>query len=192
MSISLQAELVLAPMAALFDPVRRIHDLCKASSSVDGKNVLEIQKVCEISKHVLACKFNELIAEADGAPMLSSKSADGTPLSTVVRSVGTLPSGKSFSRTGKETHEYLVKNQFARVILPNGAVRSAVLLQDPIKLAHGKTCIAIFEACRKDWKSLRQLGHRGLVIEHYGYDRLGIEATERLWFAAFRVIGCVA
>ena len=48
-------------------------------------------------------------------------------------------------------------------------------------LKHGKTCEAIFEACRRSLKTLRQMNHHGVAIEHYCFDRAGLEGHERLW-----------
>jgi hypothetical protein len=84
-------------------------------------------------------------------------------------------------RSGRHCEEYLLKNQFIRTVLPTGECETCVLLQDPLALSHGKCVDKIFQACLKDWKSLRQLGHRGCAIEHYAFDRCGFQALERTW-----------
>jgi hypothetical protein len=113
--------------------------------------------------------------------MLTSKSADGTPITVVARTRHVLPSGQSVLRSGRTCEEYLVKNQFIRVVLSTGECCTRVLLQDPVALSHGKKADNIFQACSKDWKSLRQLGHRGCAVEHYAFDRCCYTAHERTW-----------
>ena len=90
------------------------------------------------------------------------------------------PSGSRVTRSGKHSVELLVKNQFLWCYI-NGTPLTKVLLQEPMPLDHGKSCPAQLEACRKDWKSLRQHGHAGPAIEHYCFDRFGISGHERLW-----------
>ena len=93
---------------------------------------------------------------------------------------GKYASGRTLARSGHAGAEFLLKVQFLRGHLPRGAV-TKVLIPDPQKLAHGKTAPRIFEACLKDWVTLRSLGHKGCAVEHYCYDRAGIDAQERLW-----------
>ena len=140
-----------------------------------------IQRCAEIGKEVLGSSATELIQKVNGSPMLSSKSADGTPISVMHRTEHVLPSGEKVARAGKKTCEFLVKNQFLRAAVPGGTVETRVLIQDPIPLDHGKSASAIFESCVKDWRSLRQMGHAGCAIEHYCFDRFAISAHERLW-----------
>ena len=37
------------------------------------------------------------------------------------------------------------------------------------------------KASKSIWSSLRQLGHKGICVEHYAFDRAGMTAIERLW-----------
>ena len=157
-----------------------IHELSRASAALSRGGIRAVQRVCEIGKEVLRTAFADLVSEAQGAPLLNSKSADGTPISFVLRTQRTLPSGSPLRRSGRQSAEFLVKNQFIRAHLPGGCFTRA-LLQEPLPLKHGKTAHAILQACLKDWRSLRQLGHTGCAIEHYCFDRFSITAHERLW-----------
>ena len=74
----------------------------------------------------------------------------------------------------------MVKNQFLRTLMPGRAV-ARVLLRAPQLLSNGKSARAIFETCKKHWRSLREMGHAGCAVEHYCYDRCGLIAHERLW-----------
>ena len=46
-------------------------------------------------------------------------------------------------------------------------------------LTFGKTANAILQAPLKEWQPLRDMWHRGPVIEHYCWDRAGLTALER-------------
>eukprot|EP00969_Alexandrium_andersonii_P212828 9397502-Alexandrium_andersonii.AAC.1 len=67
----------------------------------------DIARSCAVGKEVLEKAFQALVAEADGMPILTTKSADGAPISVVKRVVGHLPSGKRVRRSGKECQEFL-------------------------------------------------------------------------------------
>ena len=55
-------------------------------------------KVSEAGKEVLKDVALQLVARAGGSPMLTSKSADGTPITVVVRTEHSLPSGQKVAR----------------------------------------------------------------------------------------------
>eukprot|EP00974_Lingulodinium_polyedra_P068806 6663290-Lingulodinium_polyedra.AAC.1 len=165
----------------------RLHALSIPSSSLGVADVRALEIGCEAAKEVLKGALSDLVKEARGAPILTSKSCDGTPVQgRKVHASSQLPSGSRVKTSSKHTLEVLVKNQFARAVLPGGEVKTRVRLQDPVPLEHGKSVPCIAAACLKDWQSLRELGHSGCAIEHYCFDRFGIEALEktfRQWHA---------
>ena len=151
-----------------------------SSGSLNKDGTATASRVCEVGKAVLQTAAAELVETARGAPILNSKSAGGTPISVVACYQRRLPSGKKIKRSGRAGEEFLVKNQFLRALLPGRAV-TRVLLQEPQVLSNGKSARAIFEACKKHWRSLREMGHAGCAVEHYCYDRCGLTAHERFW-----------
>ena len=159
----------------------KVHELSKASTclSLGGRRELDIG--CEAAKDVLQEKFRAQVSAASGSPLLTSKSADGTPMNVVDRQRGPLPSGRTFQSSGRKTLEILSKNQFLRGRSALGQCETSVLLQEAQALTHGKKTRAIVAACLADWRSLRQLGHVGCAVEHYCFDRLGIQALERFF-----------
>ena len=164
--------------------VSALKELCQATTSFTPSQVQSGRRIVEIGKHVMIAGCQEFIS-SDGShkPMLTSKSADGTPVTATVsfRYKRLQVLGTSFRRSGRECKEFLLKNQYIRWVSSTGEVVTRCLLQDPLPLTHGKTVHAIFTACKKDWKSLREMGHKGIAIEHYAYDRLGFQAHERVW-----------
>lgn len=158
-----------------------VESLARSSGALSPGDIRQMFRVCEAGKETLATAALRLVSRAQGAPMLNSKSADGTPITVVSRTQEALPSGKKVHRAGRTCEEFLVKNQFLRTVLPTGECFSKVMLQDPLPLANGKAADKIFQACLKDWRSLRQLGHSGCAIEHYAFDRCGITFYEKAW-----------
>ena len=136
--------------------VAEIERLSKASCALTKAEQRSIDRTCEIGKDVLRQGCLDLVIEAKGAPLLTSKRCDGTPLSVVLRAKKTLPSGASVRRSGRQSAEYLVKNQFVRAHLPGGRAATRVLLQEPQQLTHGKKADAIYSACLHESPAIRR------------------------------------
>ena len=136
---------------------------------------------CECAKETLLRAAKDLVQEAGGRPMVTSKSCDGTPLTVVHNKTYTQPSGKKVKVSGRACQDFLVCNQFIRFRSGSGTdgMRTKAILSEPVSLNHGKSVHAILLASRLSWQTLRQLGHHGCAIEHYCWDRFGITALER-------------
>ena len=157
-------------------------DLAKPSGSLTGPQANEASVGCEAAKRVMRQAVEDLVADACGMPILTSKSCDGTPLSVKHRSQWKMPgSGRVIKSMGKQGIEALVSNQFFRAQMPSGEWVTRVLLSEPRPLTYGKSAPAICGAAFKDWVSLRELRHPGIALEHYVIDRAGYTALERLF-----------
>ena len=126
----------------------------------DQQRRTTMPKACEVAKEVLRRGAVDLVQEAGGMPMISSKSCDGTPITVKHRSTHVLPGGKKVKWSGLQCNEFLVSNQFLRVDLGGGGdgVKTRVLLAEPTPLLHGKTATAILVASRQHWQRLREFG----------------------------------
>ena len=170
--------------AALSLPaVKELQSLCQASGTFMPSQIQSGHRIAEIGKHVLVAGVEELLKnEGSHKPIITSKSADGTPVSASVSKRFRLHLvGKRFRRSGRACKELLLNNEYFRWISSTGEVVTRCLLQDPLHLEYGKSVHSIYAACKRDWKSLREMGHKGISIEHYCYDRLGFQAHERTW-----------
>ena len=103
------------------DVAKAIESLAKASGALTVAETRQMHRACEVGKAVLQSGAAQLVARAAGFPMLSSKSADGTPITVVTRTEHTLPSGQKVKRSGRECEEYLVKKRAQR---PSSSTRS--------------------------------------------------------------------
>ena len=94
----------------------------RASGFLDDNDRLQtLPKACEVSKEVLLRGAKRLVADSGGRPMVTSKSADGTPITVVHRNTYQLPQGKQVRKSGHACKEFLVQNQFLRVNMgPDG------------------------------------------------------------------------
>ena len=160
--------------------VQAVTRLSKATGRLEKADQRLLRSVAEAAKAMLSTVAQDLVANASGAPLLCSKQADGTPMKTVFRHRHQVTALTAVTRSGKAGHDFMMQNQFIRWLSPSGPV-TCVLLKEALPMPFGKTAHAQFGACESGWKSLRQLGHRGIAIEHYCWDRCGIDANERLW-----------
>ena len=83
---------------------------------------------------------------------------------------------------GKAAHEFLVAAEVTRVTEPTGKFSTHVSIRDPLPLTSGTAVDRITEACRSQWKTLRQHGHLGGAVQGYCFDRKGLSAIRRRIF----------
>ena len=139
-----------------------------------------VAAVCEATKEMLLSRARRLVSESVGLPLLASKSCDGTPIRCQHWSTNKLPGGKLIRSRGKQGREVLVCNQFVRYQDPGLGWRTACILSEPVPLTKGKDVPHILSAAHQTWHTLRALGAKGCVVEHYCWDRAGITALERM------------
>ena len=65
------------------DVAAHVQSLAHASGALGRSEMRAIQRCVDIGKEVLGSSATELIQKVNGSPMLSSKSADGTPISVM-------------------------------------------------------------------------------------------------------------
>jgi hypothetical protein len=146
----------------------RIRSLSKAGSDFDVALTRSVHQCAEIGKQVNALAIAAFVSSCDGSPMSRSTSSDGTPISVKRTAKGVLPSGESFTRTGRESHEFLVSHSMYRGRdNSTDKLRTLMAVNDPQPLTYGKSIPAQIEATRLGLRSLRQLGHLGIAIEGY-------------------------
>ena len=118
-----------------------LHTFAKASHSLSSSEEWELGVACEAGKEVLATTAQELVEEASGLPILCSRSCDGTPLLVGVRLGVAAPLGKKrVTMHTKSAMELLVKNEFLRCRLPDGHLRTRVVLREATSLEYWEIC----------------------------------------------------
>jgi len=149
---------------------------------LNSDDTRKLSRLCELIKQKLQDKARQFVKDSNGAPILCHYSSDGTPLSTKRFVAATLASsGRRVRRVGAETVEYLVQYAALRRVENDGSVQSTMVLRDPLPLTEGKTALALYSAGRSFIPSLRRMGHVGVAIQHYVFDRAGYSALARVF-----------
>lgn len=138
-----------------------------------------LARLCESGMHFLGIKARQLVAAAGGAPVLISYSSDGTPVSTKKRATAKSSSDVQVSRTGRTTDEYLVEHAFVRYVDAGGQHHSTVVLKDPLPLTNGKSAWALYACATNFIETARAMGHTGISVCHYAFDRAAYSALAR-------------
>ena len=159
--------------------VESIRSIAKASGTLSKTQLRQADAVCECAKKVMWASAMRLVEDASGLPVLTSKSADGTPIRVTNRVRRTTALGSTVRSEGKECHEFLVKHQFFKACLPESGWTTRIVVPEATSLEFGKHTAAILSCAQRDWRSLRQMGHSGVSVEHYVFDRFGFSALER-------------
>ena len=136
-------------------------------------------KFLEVCKAYLRQRAQELVLEANNAPMLVHYSSDGTPLSTKRTITAGQGSEYTVHRQGRDTEEFLVQHSFVRFLDGLGRHRTAMVLREPMPLTEGKSGLALFSAATEFNRTARELGHTGISIAHYSFDRAAYSAVGR-------------
>ena len=130
----------------------------------------ECDKLTEVIKVMVAAEARQLVLEAKGRPTLCSYSNDGTPM-RILKRVVTEGVGGRVVRYGGSGHELLVQRAIFRTRSSTGEWLTAMNMRDPLPLVHGKGGDAIFSAGVEFLQTLRQMGHQGIAVQHYVFDR---------------------
>eukprot|EP00974_Lingulodinium_polyedra_P019744 1909561-Lingulodinium_polyedra.AAC.1 len=118
--------------------IEQVGNVSRAPYSISKSGEKGVAVACEAAKAVLIRAFDDLLSRNQGAPLLTSKSCDGTPINAVDRAQVKLPSGKVVHCSGRAAHEFLVKVQWLRAIRADGSHETIVLLQAAQPLIYGK------------------------------------------------------
>ena len=154
-------------MARSFE--ERVRRYAAASLVLPDAERGDLAKTAEVLKKFLKDRAEQLVRRADSRPVLLSYCGDGTPLQT--RETFTAAVGeraKKIRGVGGCTNEFLVQHLFVRFLDSGEAAHTSVVLQDPLPLTHGKGSLAVFSAAEAFLLDPRALGHRGVVIWHFG------------------------
>ena len=156
------------------------HTLAKPSSSHDRDQARKAKKLCVFAYDHLHAGVRSMVMEAGMRPMMFFYSCDGTPIRTTVKesaSVGPL----KFKREGKQTTEYLAQVCFARYADTAARTNSKCLFSPPIPLTGDKSAAVQFQAGVDMGVSLRAMGHRGIIVQQYCFDRAIEHAMARMF-----------
>lgn len=142
----------------------------KVGLVLDKGGVEDVSRVCEVGKFYMQEQARDLVKNAGSAPLLVAYSSDGTRFQSKVRYEREVQ-GVRVTRVGGSSAEYLVRQTFLRSIAADGQAKTVVVLRDPLPLREGEGAWNLFSAGVSFLPTLRQLGHEGIAIQHYCFDR---------------------
>ena len=163
-------------MAASSSSAVSARDLMKAWSQVSRVSSREeqrdvVDRLAEALKIFTRAEARRLVVGAQGDPILVSYSNDGTPLSVRKRVVLPGVDGR-MTREGGASHELLCQRAMYRTRdRTTGGWQTVAMIRDPVPLVHGKGADPVFSAAVEFLPTLRQMGHQGIAIHHYAFDR---------------------
>ena len=157
-------------MTTAADLIRRFAGV---SQVLDKADMAEVHRLCESCKAFFHRKVRDLVANFRTEPVLLSYSSDGMPL-TVKHTITKGVAGAKVRRSGGSMHEFLIQRAF----LQAASGDRAIIFRDPVQLV-SKSADSSFSAAMEFLPTLRELGHRGLAVHHYCWDRAVYSPLER-------------
>ena len=151
----------------------------------------EPAKLAEVAKAFLRQRAMAIIKSAGNHAVLVAYSSDGTPQLVRKSMRHELPGDRKLKRKFKRGAELLVERVFVKAVGDDGQARCVAILSDPRPMDLGKTAWHHW-AARKDFMELpRALGHFGILVNHYCFDRAVCDAAARkirgyhnMWYAS--------
>ena len=131
----------------------------------------QLAKVIEVTKQYLMRVLIAFVRNSNNAPILMTYSNDGTPATWQSRRRLRLRGKRATLHGHRHTGELLSQIVFLRSFDHRGKAKTAALMREPMELKHGKDTWALYSAMRSFCMSLRQMGHKGIAIQHVSFDR---------------------
>jgi hypothetical protein len=167
--------LVVVLLAMVLGRLQSIVDLFRRHSK--ASLVLEPQEI-DIDKRLVVVGLSFLqnsarafIRKADDRPVLFSYGSDGTPLVARRIHVQQVSQETTVRRSGGQGVEFLVENAFLRSFDSLGCPSMLFLFKPPSPMSCGKSAWHCWQASLSFMPLLRQLGHSGIALSHYTFDR---------------------
>ena len=139
--------------------LERFRDLARPHRVLDKNEDRFVYKATEIAWAYPLLKARDLVAKAQGRPLLYSYGSDGTPVLTKATISSALQSGRKISRRSGHSVEFLLERAFLRTTTPEGRPWATALFKPPTPLDLGKAALNIFSAaCRFFFPDASQVG----------------------------------
>ena len=119
-------------------------------------------------------KATELVHSAGRRPVLHHYINDGTSYLTryeIKMSAEGAASVDTLRRRQRKTSSFLCERSFYITLDADGTARAAVVIYMPRMLSTGTTAWHCYNASTQAHQLLKEMGHQGISIAHYCYDR---------------------
>ena len=153
----------------------------------------EADLLSEVAKAFMWEKAAGVVRRAGNGPVMYSYQSDGTSSLTHRRWVHKLEgTSKKARRSGGAATEYLLQKAFVLTQRGIGGTEVVALIAEPRPLSHGKDTWCMYTAARDFFPTLRKLGHRGIALSHYSFDRVVFPACGRKLLQMHMESDCVS
>ena len=156
-----------------------IRDYGTASKILPSHEITARSKLCEVLKAYLRDKAETLVKQNQGRPLLYCYGNDGTDMITQVHITVDAGPHRQLRRRGGRALEFLIEMAWVSARTAGGKWETCVLFRDPQPMTEGKKADHNFMAARRFFPMLRQLGHRGICVSYYCFDRKLQRALQR-------------
>ena len=169
--------------ASAMDPARLqalFVEYAKASRVLDKHEAEQCAQLCELAKAYLLERAKSFVSKGQGGALLLSYQSDSTPLLAKATFVARHASGQAVVRKAGRAVELLLERVFLKRLTPTGEAVVETFFRDPLPLDNGKGSWQCFSAACSHFPMLKKLGHQGISVSHYCFDRALFSSLDRL------------
>ena len=153
---------------------------CSAPTTFTHSDKAQCAKICEVMKTFLYQKAQRIIAQCKGRAVLLTYASDGTPLLTQKTYTAKAESGQTVVRKGGHGTDFLMQRAYLRTSDDKGDPVITCILSDPVPMSEGKSATHQYTAAKDFLPLVKEIGHRGVCISHYCFDRAGFAPVSKL------------
>jgi hypothetical protein len=157
----------------------RYLEFCHPHKVLDQRGAEEVAKLCEVGKAYLWLRAKNVVRNAEDRAILYSYGSDATPVLATNTVSQQLTENRRIVRKAGVGTELLIERAFVKTTSASGSPVVVCLFRDPTPLTTGKTVWHHFGAACKFFPFLRTLGHEGIIVSHYCFDRAVFQAARR-------------
>ena len=153
----------------------------------DKEQLRTIQRLSLLANIYMEQQAQELVDQAGLRPLLHHYSSDATSYLTTVREAVAGPDTPAVSNRQRELSKFLCERSFFTYTDDAGVRHGAIVMMRPRSLQKGTTAWHEFAAAEKAFELPKVMGHRGITLSHYCFDRAGLSAISSLLAARHEV-----
>lgn len=157
----------------------RFLEFCHPHKVLDQRGAEEVAKLCEVGKAYLWLRAKNVVRNAEDRAILYSYGSDATPVLATNTVSQQLTENRRIVRKAGVGTELLIERAFVKTTSASGSPVVVCLFRDPTPLTTGKTVWHHVGAACKFFPFLRTLGHEGIIVSHYCFDRAVFQAARR-------------
>ena len=163
------------------DVATLLRDWSRVGRTHSKEDLASLSAVSCVAMSHMKEEVAQLIAAAEGRPLMVSYMSDGTPIVTRHQLKNTADPGQRAPRRSARTmDEFLCQCLFYTYIDAMGHRQVKALVPDARPMTNGKTSVALLSFFLESFVNPRTHGHSGIVLLHATFDRAPFDSLTRL------------